>query len=641
MNTLVIVESPAKAKKIQGFLGSDFKVVSCKGHVRDLRENNLNIDITENGFVPHYAIVENRQAVVGELASLAKKADAVLLATDPDREGEAIAWHLIEALNLPPATTKRITFTEITEPAILNAVQNPRAIYQSLVDAQQARRILDRLVGYELSPLLWRQRRLGARAAGRVQSVALRLLVEREMEIRAFKPTSQYRFSANFALDGGHMITTKGRLELNNRDDAVAFLNRCIGAAFTISGIVKSPSKSSPPAPFITSSLQQEASSRLGFSVDRTMSLAQKLYEAGHISYMRSDSVLLSQGAINEAQSIITQLYGERYCHPGNHHTSNGNAQQGHQAIRPTDFARRTVAQDASAQKLYDLIWKRTLASQMPEATYERMTVAISSADLEFSATCRSLRFDGFTRVYETAQDDDSNSEQDPVLPDMQVGQALDVENIIASQAFSRPRGRYTEATLVRELEQRGIGRPSTYASTISVIKKRGYVQKRDADGVKRWCEELVLKGEHITRQTREEMAGKERSKLVPTDLGLVVTDYLMRHFDRVMDYEFTAKIESELDAIANNERNWQQMLAGFYGPFHTLVEETRASPDRIESKRMLGVDPFSGQPVSGRLGRFGPVIMIGEAGAPGADQSARFHSLRPGQYSVPGNYSG
>ena len=630
---LLIVESPAKAKTIEKILGADFQVKSCFGHIRDLAKEDMGIDIP-NGYAPTYLVSDDKQKVVSELRALAKKSGEVWLATDEDREGEAISWHLCEVLNLNPATTKRIVFHEITKPAIQKAVAHPRLVNMDLVNAQQARRILDRLVGFEMSPVLWRkvQRNL---SAGRVQSVAVRILVEREREINAFNPVSSFRVEGIFHAPDihGRGVNFKAESPTKPKDAATArtFLEQCIGANYTVQDVQVKPGKRSPQAPFTTSTLQQEASRKLGYSVSRTMRVAQTLYENGHITYMRTDSVSLSDTALQSAQDAIVGQYGEKYHQQRRFKNKNESAQEAHEAIRPTDMQAARIG-DADGQRLYELIWKRTMASQMADAILERTTakIGISTApDAVLVATGEVVKFDGFMRLYMESHDDEDTEDTEGMLPPLKAGQQLDLNELRATERFTRASPRYTEAALVKKLEELGIGRPSTYASTISTIQARGYVERRDKDGTPRAYQLLVLKGRDIKEEKLSENVGAEKGKLFPTDLGTVVTDFLTDHFKRVMDYSFTAKIEEEFDEVAHGKIEWQAMIDAFYKPFHQMVELAQGSDGRAAGERALGTDPVSGKPMIARLGRFGPMVQIGSVDD---EDKPRFASLRDGQ---------
>jgi DNA topoisomerase-1 len=631
---LLIVESPAKAKTIEKILGADFEVKSCYGHIRDLKKEGMGIDI-QNGYKPSYEISEDKQKVVKELKSIAKKSE-VWLATDEDREGEAISWHLCEVLDLDPYSTKRIVFHEITKPAIQKAVQNPRTVNMDLVNAQQARRILDRIVGFELSPVLWRKMSMRNNlSAGRVQSVAVRLIVEREREITRFKAVSSFKVEAFFAADdlNKRKVTFKaeGPDRLQNAGDANTYLEKCVGASYTVKDVQVKPGKKSPSAPFTTSTLQQEASRKLGYSVSKTMLLAQRLYENGHITYMRTDSVNLSETALEGARSAIISQYGDKYHQQRAFKNKNESAQEAHEAIRPTDM-NNTSVEDADTNRLYELIWKRTMASQMADAQLERTIakIGVSTQPDPLTATGEVLRFDGFLKVYSEGRDEeDGEDENEGMLPPLAPGQTLDFQRMVATERFTRPQPRYTEASLVKKLEELGIGRPSTYAPTISTIQQRGYVEKRDKDGTERNYEILTLQSDKIVKVGAKENVGAERNKLFPTDLGMVVTDFLREHFQQVMDYDFTAKIEAEFDNIAEGRQQWNKMIDTFYHPFHENVEHTIETAERAKGEHELGVDPQSGKPVVARLGRFGPMVQIGAADE---EEKPRFAKLRTNQ---------
>ena len=632
---LLIVESPAKAKTIEKILGADFQVKSCFGHIRDLAKEGMGIDI-RHGYEPTYLVSEDKQRVVAELKSLAKKSEEVWLATDEDREGEAISWHLCEVLNLNPADTKRIVFHEITKPAIRKAVETPRTVNMDLVNAQQARRVLDRLVGFEMSPVLWRKIQ-GKLSAGRVQSVAVRILVEREREINQFEATSSFKIEGIFAapdISGKHVpFKAEGPDKFPEQKDAMAFLERCKGAAYRVSDVQVKPAKRTPAAPFTTSTLQQEASRKLGYSVTRTMRVAQSLYEHGHITYMRTDSVNLSDTALEGTRHAIVAQFGEKYHQQRRYKNKNESAQEAHEAIRPTDMMAQRIP-DADGQRLYELIWKRTMASQMADAQLERTIAKIdisTAPDVVLTATGEVIRFDGFIRVYSEGRDDEDGEEQkEGVLPPLQAGQQLDFKELRATERFTRPQPRYTEASLVKKLEELGIGRPSTYAATISTIQQRGYVERRDKEGILREYQQLTLKNDVITPQKLTENTGAEKAKLFPTDLGIVVTDFLTAHFERVMDYKFTAKIEEEFDEIAQGRMEWQEMIDAFYQPFHHTVEQVMETGGRAAGERVLGKDPESGKPVVARLGRFGPMVQIGSS--ENTDEKPRYARLREGQ---------
>lgn len=632
---LLIVESPAKAKTIEKILGKDFEVKSCFGHIRDLEKGDMGIDV-KNNFQPRYIVPEDKEKVVKELKQTAKKSEEVWLATDEDREGEAISWHLCEVLGLDPVQTKRIVFHEITKPAIEKAVQKPRTLDLNLVNAQQARRVLDRIVGFELSPVLWRKMSMKNNlSAGRVQSVAVRIIAEREREINAFKAISTFKIDAIFTAKDVNGKNTSFKAEGGKYQDeqgAMAFLESCTGANYTVSDIQVKPAKRTPAAPFTTSTLQQEAGRKLGYSVSRTMLLAQKLYEAGHITYMRTDSVNLSETAVKDIADQITREYGNKYSQIRKYKNKNESAQEAHEAIRPTYMDKRQV-DIAEAQKLYELIWKRTMACQMADAELEKTTakIKISTNGELLSASGEVLKFDGFLKVYMEGRDEeeDDDDEQEGILPPLSVGQDLPLTEMKATERFSRPSPRYTEASLVKKLEELGIGRPSTYAPTISTILKRGYVEKRDKEGVQRDYRILTLSKDKISSKKEVENTGAEKSKLFPTDLGLVVTDFLIQHFDVVMDYGFTAKIENEFDEIANGKLSWSNMVGEFYRPFKSDVDDTMENADRIRGERELGLDPESGKRVTARMGRFGPMVQIGEVND---EDKPRFAKLKPNQ---------
>ncbi len=614
---LLIVESPAKAKTIEKILGKDFEVKSCYGHIRDLEKDDMGIDI-KNHFKPRYKVPDEKAKVVKELKQLAKKADEVWLASDEDREGESISWHLAEVLGLDPKTTKRIVFHEITKPAIDAAVKNPRFINMDLVNAQQARRILDRIVGFELSPVLWRKIGMtGGLSAGRVQSVAVRLIVEREREINQFKTASHFKIEALLAAtdNNNRTITFKAedgrKYEINAAEN---FLKSCIGAEYTVKDIQVKPGKRSPAPPFTTSTLQQEASRKLGYGVSKTMLLAQKLYESGKISYMRTDSVSLGETALDDIKNSVRNCCGENYIEIRKFKNKNESAQEAHEAIRPTYMANSSDV-EPDTRSLYEMIWKRTMASQMKDAILERTTakIAISTNNEELTASGEVIKFDGFLKVYiEGSDDDDEQKDGESRLPNLAVGQILQFEEMTATEKFTRPAARYTEASLVKKLEELGIGRPSTYAPTISTIVKRNYVEKKDKEGVKRELTILKLKSDKIQKSVQHENVGAEKSKLFPTDLGLVVTDFLSKHFDEVMDYSFTANIEEEFDKIAEGKQQWSKMVGDFYKPFHEDVEHTLENAERSVGERELGNDPVNGKPIIARMGKYGPMVQIG-----------------------------
>ncbi len=616
---LLIVESPAKAKTIEKILGKDFQVKSCFGHIRDLQKAGMGIDMEKN-YEPTYIVPPEKEKVVRDLKGLAKKSDEVWLATDEDREGEAISWHLCEVLGLNPKKTKRIVFHEITKPAIKEAVENPRTVDMNLVMAQQARRVLDRIVGFELSPVLWRKISMRNNlSAGRVQSVAVRLIAEREREINAFTAVSSFKVEGLFTANdvGGKPVTfTAEGKKQNNAEDAEAFLKSCIGASYTVGDIQVRPGKRSPAPPFTTSTLQQEASRKLGYGVSRTMLLAQRLYESGKITYMRTDSVNLSNTALGDLTNTIKQMYGEQYHQFRKYKNKNESAQEAHEAIRPTYMSNTTV-EDADCQKLYELIWKRTMACQMADAETEKTTakIDISTNGEQLTAQGEVLKFDGFLKVYREDRDDDdlAEEEQEGMLPPLAVGQKLPLKEMKAVERFSRAAPRYTEASLVKKLEELGIGRPSTYAPTISTILKRGYVEKRDREGVRREYRVFVLKKDNVTSLTESENTGAEKSKLFPTDLGLVVTDFLTQYFDDIMDYSFTARIEEEFDEVAEGKMKWHKMIDDFYLPFKKDVDKTIETAERAKGERELGIDPITGKRVVARMGRYGPMVQMGE----------------------------
>ena len=616
---LVIVESPAKAKTIEKFLGKDFKVMSSYGHIRDLKKKELSIDI--DTLQPDYEIPDEKKKLVNELKKAAKETGNVWLASDEDREGEAISWHLCEVLGLDEAKTRRIVFHEITKPAILKAIETPRHLDMNLVNAQQARRVLDRLVGFKLSPVLWRKVK-PALSAGRVQSVAVRLIVEREREIHAFHTEPYYRINAIFAAIGPDGSATEVDAELDTRfkthDEALAFLEKCKNGKFTVSTIAKKPLKRTPATPFTTSTLQQEAARKLGFTVSQTMMVAQRLYESGRITYMRTDSVNLSGLCINAAKEEVTQLWGEAYSRPRNYHTNAKGAQEAHEAIRPTYMNQQQIDGTQQEKRLYELIWKRTVASQMADAQIEKTTVTIdmTGADEKFVATGEVVVFDGFLKVYrESTDEENSNSTPSPTLPVMQQGDTLERREVTSTERFSQGPARYTEASLVHKLEELGIGRPSTYAPTISTIQQREYVQKGDRKGEERLYTVDTLKGIKITAKNRREMVGSEKGKLLPTDIGMVVNDFLMDNFPTIMDYHFTAHVEEEFDRIAEGKEQWTQMMKEFYTSFEPTVEDVmNARSEHKAGERQLGVDPKTNKPVFVKIGRFGPVVQIGTA---------------------------
>lgn len=609
---LVIVESPAKAKTIEKFLGKDFTVRSCYGHIRDLAKGDDAIQINNN-FNPIYEVSADKKAIVAELKKLSKDADIIWLASDEDREGEAISWHLSEVLNLEESKTRRIVFHEITKPAILKAIENPRKIDKHLVDAQQARRVLDRLVGFELSPVLWKKIK-GNLSAGRVQSVAVRLIVEREREINVFNYSSAFKVTAKFNVGAKQMEAELGK-RFDTEKEAQAFLESCKNASYVINQLETKPAEKSPSAPFTTSTLQQEASRKLGYSVSQTMQIAQKLYEHGFITYMRTDSVNLSELAIANAKDTISRNYGERYSNPRRYTTKNDSAQEAHEAIRPTYFENQNVEGTAQEKRLYDLIWKRAIASQMSKAQIDRTiaTVGISTNGISLIATGEVLTFDGFLKVYMESTDEEGDDDNSKMLPPLKVGENLNLIQIDAIERFTRPAPRYTEASLVKKLEELGIGRPSTYAPTISTVQKRGYVVKEDREGKERKFTSLTLVKNEINREVASEKFATEKSKLFPSDIGMIVTDFLSKHFENIMDYNFTALVEKEFDEIAQGQMQWNKMIESFYTPFHKEVEKTTETAERQSGERTLGVDPKTGKNIYAKVGRFGPFVQLGE----------------------------
>lgn len=620
---LVIVESPAKAKTIEKFLGKDFQVESSYGHIADLPSREIGVDV-DNGFRPRYEVSADKKALVKKLRDLSKNAEMVWLASDEDREGEAIAWHLAEELKLDQKKTKRIVFHEITKTAIQKAIENPRGINYNLVNAQQARRVLDRLVGYELSPVLWKKVRTGL-SAGRVQSVSVRLIVEREREIQNFKAEATFNITAEFSNEAGK--TFKARLPKNfaTKEQAQDFLNKNVGSLYKVSDLETKPAKKSAAAPFTTSTLQQEAARKLYFPVGVTMMLAQRLYEAGLITYMRTDSVNLSQEAMGAAEAEIIRSYGKEFSRPRNYATKSKGAQEAHEAIRPTDMTRHTVNIDRDQARLYDLIWKRTIASQMSDAQLERTNVKIEANNHSelFAASGEVLLFEGFLKVYLEGNDEE-DTEQEGMLPALRVGERLANNYITATERFSRPPARYTEASLVKKLEELGIGRPSTYAPTISTIISRNYVEKGSFEGQERQYRQLTLKGGSIAEQELKETAGSDKGKLVPTDIGMIVNDFLVNHFENILDYNFTAKVEQDFDEIASGNEDWTRMMQDFYSHFHPTVKDVEKNADRESGERILGADPKTGKQVSVRLGKFGPMAQIGDID----DENKQFASL-------------
>ncbi|MBO0343116.1 MAG: type I DNA topoisomerase [Bacteroidota bacterium] len=626
---LVIVESPAKAKTIERFLGKEFQVESSFGHIADLPSKELGVDV-ENDFKPKYTVDKEKKALVKKLKDLAKKAETIWLASDEDREGEAISWHLAEELGLDKNKTKRIVFNSITKSAIQKAIENPRDINYNLVNAQQARRVLDRLVGYELSPVLWKKIKPGL-SAGRVQSVAVRLIVEREREIEGFTPEASFRIKAEFKTDGGNVFAAKLNKTFPTKEAAEKFLEENIGADFSVSDLAKKPAKKSPAAPFTTSTLQQEASRKLYFSVSRTMQVAQRLYEAGLITYMRTDSVNLSNEAIAAAKDAILDNYGKEYSQTRNFTGKSKGAQEAHEAIRPTDMKLQSPQLERDQAKLYELIWKRTLASQMSDAQLERTNVKIkaSTHNEEFSANGEVVKFDGFLKVYLEGTDDEDGEEQEGMLPAMNVGDPLQNVYISATERFTRPPYRYSEASLVKKLEELGIGRPSTYAPTISTIQNRGYVEKGTVEGTERKYAQLVLENAKVSDSQLTETVGSEKGKIVPTDIGMIVNDFLVTHFTQILDYNFTAQVEEDFDEIASGDEDWQEMMKNFYKDFHPNVLEVEENAERASGERVLGTDPKSGRQVSVRLGRFGPMVQIGTVDD---EEKPEFASLLPDQ---------
>ena len=628
---LVIVESPAKAKTIEKFLGKDYKVESSFGHIADLPSKELGVDV-EGDFKPKYQVSKDKKDVVKKLKDLAKKAELVWLASDEDREGEAIAWHLAETLALDNEKTRRIVFSEITKKAINKAIENPRSIDYNLVDAQQARRVLDRIVGYELSPVLWRKVK-GGLSAGRVQSVAVRLIVERERDIQQFNPQASYRVDAEFITADGSSFRAKLPKNFTSKTEAEDFLNKNLGASYRVSDLEKKPVKKSPAPPFTTSTLQQEAARKLGFSVSRTMSNAQRLYEAGLITYMRTDSVNLSNEAKQGAEEAIVTSFGTQYSKPRNYKGKSKGAQEAHEAIRPTNFANHNVNAERDQSRLYDLIWKRAIASQMSEARLERTNVKIKvdssqTVNEQFVANGEMITFDGFLKVYLEGSDDE-NVEQSGLLPELKVADSLAKKFITATQRFTRPPARYTEASLVKKLEELGIGRPSTYAPTISTIQNRNYVEKGSVDGAERSYTQLILETNSIKEKNLSERVGSDKGKLVPTDIGTIVTDFLVNHFESILDYNFTAKVEESFDDIAEGKENWREMMKDFYKGFHPQVEDVSENAERESGERILGEDPKTGRQVSVRLGRFGPMVQIGTSED---EEKPQFASLGPDQ---------
>lgn len=637
VENLVIVESPAKAKTIEKFLGNDYLVKSSFGHIRDLDKKEFGVDI-ENNFNPNYIITEDKKALVKELKAYSDEAKVVWLASDEDREGEAIAWHLKEALGLDIKKTKRIVFHEITKTAIIEAIKAPRSIDDNLVNAQQARRVLDRLVGFEISPVLWKKVKPQL-SAGRVQSVAVRLIVDREREINSFISTSSFRVTAVFTVNNEQGKPAELKAELskrfNNKEDAYSFLEKCKAAKFTVEDIITKPSKRSPAPPFTTSTLQQEASRKLGFSVSQTMSVAQKLYEAGKITYMRTDSVNLSSLALNTSKEKIEELFGSKYLHTRQYKTSSKGAQEAHEAIRPTYISKETVSGTKQEQNLYELIWKRTIASQMSDASLEKttITIGISNTSENFIASGEVIKFDGFLKVYmESSDEDEEKQNGDVILPPMKVKDILGRNIISATQRFTQKPPRYTEASLVKKLEEQGIGRPSTYAPIITTIQNRGYVIRTDKSGSEREFTTLTLLSDKISENVKTEIFGYEKAKLFPTDIGMVVTDFLLKNFSLVMDYSFTAKVEEQFDEIAEGKCVWNRMIGNFYNPFHKLIEDSLQVSEKANGERVLGADPETGKLVSVKIGKFGPLVQLGETTDGENEDKPKFASILSGQ---------
>lgn len=627
---LVIVESPAKAKTIEKFLGKDYKVESSYGHIADLPQKELGVDV-KNNFQPKYVVNSDKKDVVSKLNKAAKKSEMVWLASDEDREGEAIAWHLYDELKLDDAKTKRIVFSEITKSAIQKAIKNPRGINYNLVNAQKARRVLDRLVGYELSPVLWRKVK-GGLSAGRVQSVSVRLIVERERQIRDFDVETFFKVEAEFITQDGSNFKAKLPKRLKSLEEAKSFLEQCLGANFEVSDLDKKPAQKKPSPPFTTSTLQQEAARKLYFPVGKTMSMAQRLYESGHITYMRTDSVNLSDQAKKGAEKEIVKAYGKKYHSSRNYRGKSKGAQEAHEAIRPTDFSKHEVPAERDQQRLYELIWKRAISSQMSNAQLERTTVRIN-ADTHsetFVAKGEMIKFDGFLKVYlESKDDDEDDQDQAGLLPKITKGDRLDTNYIESTQGFTRPPSRYTEASLVKKLEELGIGRPSTYAPTISTIQNRKYVEKSNIEGYKRNYKKLRLKTDKIKEIELSEITGADKNKLIPTDVGMVVNDFLVNHFEGILDYNFTAKLEQDFDEIAEGEEKWTEVISEFYNKFHPNVEDVAKNAEREVGERILGTDPKTGKPVKARLGKYGPMVQIGSVED---DEKPRFAGLKPNQ---------
>ena len=629
---LVIVESPAKKKIIQGYLGKEFIVESSIGHIRDLpKKGGMSIDI-KNGFLPKYEISDDKKKVVNQLKDAVKKVETVWLATDEDREGEAIAWHLTEALNLKAKNTKRIVFHEITKKAILNAVDNPRVLNQNLVNAQQARRVLDRLVGFEVSPVLWKKVKQGL-SAGRVQSVAVRLIVEREKEILDFKSSSDFKIIIILINSKNELIKTELPKRFKTEEEAYEFMSKCKDADYIVENIEKKAAKKIPTAPFTTSTLQQEASRKLGFSVNQTMTVAQKLYESGKITYMRTDSVNLSDDAINAAKNEIVRLYGKEYSKSRSYSNKSKGAQEAHEAIRPSYMNQRTIEGDSSLQKLYDLIWKRTISSQMSDAKIDRTVVKIGLSNSSEKLTARGevITFDGFMKVYLEGKDEENLNEKG-ILPKVSENEILNLSEGSASEQFSRHPARYTEASLVKKMEELGIGRPSTYAATITTVQKRGYVEKDSREGKERISKLITLKDNNLISEEVKNNYGAEKNKLFPTDVGVVVTDFLIQNFENIMQYSFTASVEDEFDQIAAGKKAWNDMIAAFYSKFHNQVEKVSESEGKSLGQRSLGIDPKTGKTLYARIGPFGPMVQLGEKSEKEEDPKPKYASLLKGQ---------
>ena len=631
MKNLVIVESPTKAKTIEKFLGPDFTVMWSQGHIRDLAKKEMSIDI-ENNYMPEYLIPDDKKKLVSDLEKAVKNAQKVWLASDEDREGEAIAWHLQETLKLDTQNTQRIVFNEITKNAILYAIEHPRDINMNLVDAQQARRVLDRLVGYEISPILWSKIK-PALSAGRVQSVAVRLIVEREDEIKKFETKAYFKVTAVFTVAEGdeQKVVAELSRHIDNEEEATQFLNSLVGASFSVTKVETKPAKRTPAPPFTTSTLQQEASRKLGFSVARTMQIAQQLYEEGYITYMRTDSVNLSELALNMAKETISNTYGDQYVKTRRYHTKIKGAQEAHEAIRPTDLSRQTINIDPACRRLYELVWKRTIASQMSDAELEKTSIDISISNKQEIFTCsgEQVLFDGFLKVYfESTDDEPDDNEKEKLFPMLTVGQKLNMVEVDASQHYTQHPPRFTEASLIKKLEELGIGRPSTYAPTISTILKREYVIKEDREPVTIESIQLLLQGDKIKRSIHHEHTGAEKGKLYPTDIGTVVNNFLMDHFEDIIDYNFTATVERDFDDIAEGKKEWRKVIDKFYVPFHKNIRTTQLTSHKTSGSRLIGVDPTSGKNVYAKIGRFGTLVQIGD---PSNDDKPRFASMKKG----------